>query len=257
MDILNLQGGGDNLAEGRTLHELGLFFLRVYDAPLHAWDVLGAFDALSSRLDVLTSAQVADELTFQNEHGQTAFHFVLAVHNPPIALVKKMCARMKADPRKRNILAIADNFGGLPLHVCARNTTSLEIVEFIIAEFPQALTTKNRNGETPLDFAKLTPFSKARFKASRMYKAILLCLKKRTREWLITVNQSTVKLCLVQMKREGMTAYVAATHINDLTPPQFVFKVVDEFVNREMRLLATEIVSFAGYASTASSSHDD
>ncbi len=34
--------------------------------------------------------------------------------------------------------------------------------------------------------------------------------------------------------------------INALSRPQFVFKLLDEFVNREMRLLANEILSYVG-----------
>ena len=78
------------------------------------------------------------------------------------------------------------------------------------------------------------------------YAAILRCLEERTARYPSLLNQITAKCCLVTMKRNGMTAYVARTPLNDLTQPQFVFMVLDMMKNCMMHALAERIMSYVG-----------
>ena len=51
---------------------------------------------------------------------------------------------------------------------------------------------------------------------------------------------------MVALKGQGLTEDVSVTHINALTREQFVLKLLDEMVNREMRLMADDILSYVG-----------
>ena len=75
---------------------------------------------------------------------------------------------------------------------------------------------------------------------------IVRCLKESTTRYPALLNQIMAKCCLVAMKRNGMTEYVARTPLNDLTQPQFVFMVLDMMKNCAMEPLADEIMSYVG-----------
>ncbi len=95
-------------------------------------------------------------------------------------------------------------------------------------------------GDTPLAYAR-------KFNTDRAnHAAVVRCLEENTRNFPALLNQITVKLCMVEMKSQGMTQVVSNVPVNNLPPTQFVFKLFDEMVNREMRLLAEEIISYVG-----------
>ena len=76
--------------------------------------------------------------------------------------------------------------------------------------------------------------------------AILRCLEDNTAAYPALLNRITAKCCLVRLKQEGMTEFVAAREINELTRPQFVFMVLDMMKNCAMEPLAEEVMSYVG-----------
>jgi hypothetical protein len=68
----------------------------------------------------------------------------------------------------------------------------------------------------------------------------------KNRPQLIKENQITTKLCLSSMKRAGLTHKVLSTPLNDLTPTEFAFRVMDEMVNCEWKAQAEYIISLIG-----------
>uniref|UniRef100_A0A6C0F0T1 Uncharacterized protein n=1 Tax=viral metagenome TaxID=1070528 RepID=A0A6C0F0T1_9ZZZZ len=68
----------------------------------------------------------------------------------------------------------------------------------------------------------------------------------KNRPKLIKENQITTKLCMSSMKRAGLTDKVLSTPLNDLTPEEFAFRVMDEMVNCEWKAQAEYIVSLIG-----------
>ena len=73
----------------------------------------------------------------------------------------------------------------------------------------------------------------------------------KNRQQLIKENQITTKLCLSSMKRTGLTHKVLSTPLNDLTPAEFAFRVMDEMVNCEWKAQAEYIVSLIGEPHTS------
>ena len=59
-------------------------------------------------------------------------------------------------------------------------------------------------------------------------------------------NQLTVKCSMAELKRRGMTAVVSALPLNLLSQQQFVFKVIDELSNREMKPLVEDLLLYVG-----------
>ena len=204
------------------------------------------FKEFTDRCQLLPRDQAFDELTKQAAGGETALHWVM-YSDVPLALVKNIASIMHRSSQsgqpKRNLFAIADAFGNYPLHVCARMTIDLDVLAFVILQFPPALSRLDCDGHTPLDAAL-----SARHRASRLSARsdVVLSLQKHTALWPTLRNQGAVKCCLVHLKRRGMTAFVAREFTNNLSPPQFVFKVLDELKNREMKSLAEEILSYVG-----------
>ena len=193
-----------------------------------------------TRCELLTSDQAVDELTEGVSDQPKAIHLAMISDPSVVPLMAKMCDKVKGATRKINLFAIATAYDYLSLHYCAMYTTKLDVLEFAVNQFPYALTRRNKAGNTPLGLAKVFNTDRAN------YAAVVRYLEEKTLEWPTLLNQSVAKCSLVELKRQGMTAFVADTPINALTPPQFVFKVCDEFVNREMRLLANEILSYVG-----------
>lgn len=76
--------------------------------------------------------------------------------------------------------------------------------------------------------------------------ATLRCLEENTARYPSLLNQLTAKCCMVELKRRGASALVAAVPNNDLMPQQFVFKVLDHFANCGMKALADEVISYVG-----------
>jgi hypothetical protein len=58
--------------------------------------------------------------------------------------------------------------------------------------------------------------------------------------------QVATKMCMTRMKKQGMTEKVLATPLNDLSPEEFAFRVVDEMVNCEWKAQADYIMSLVG-----------
>ena len=109
-----------------------------------------------AHLKALPLPQAVDELLAQDGHsfGQTALHAVLRL-DPPLSTITLIRNVMLASsPLQRNLFEIADVLGRLPLHECSRYTTSVEVLQVVYEQFPDALVREDRNGHTPLDVAQ-------------------------------------------------------------------------------------------------------
>lgn len=58
--------------------------------------------------------------------------------------------------------------------------------------------------------------------------------------------QVAAKMCMTRMKKQGMTEKVLSTPLNELSPEEFAFRVVDEMVNCEWKAQADYIMSLVG-----------
>ena len=125
------------------------------------------------------------------------------------------------------------------MHLCAYLTTRVDVIKFAADKFPHALVRRDKDGRTPLEHAQ-------RNATRANHVAILRCLEESTAKYPSLLNQITAKCCLVTMKRNGMTEYVARTPLNDLTQPQFVFMVLDMMKNCAMQPLVELILSYVG-----------
>ena len=192
-----------------------------------------------ARLKELARQDAIRELLVRDEDGYTALHNVVCF-GASLELIKAIWDVMKDDPLKTNLFAIASNAGWYPLHSCVFKTTSVAFLNFVADKFPHALVRRIKNGNTPLEVAQQDNPYRAN------YAAILRCVEESTARYPTLLNQTTVKCCLVEMKRNGMTEYVSRTPLNDLTQPQFVFMVLDMMKNCAMQLLAEEVMSYVG-----------
>ena len=208
-------------------------FGTLYDFLAHRKDLPGAL----ARLNGLARPDAVRELLYRGPNGATALHEALLA-DASLELVKAISDVMKDDPLKTNLFAIADREGDYPLHSCASATTSIDVLNFVVDKFPHALARRTVNGRTPLVVAQNNKLNRA------SYAAILRCLEESTARYPALLNQTTAKCCLVEMKRNGMTEYVARTPLNDLTQPQFVFMVLDMMKNCAMEPLAEELMSY-------------
>ena len=71
------------------------------------------------------------------------------------------------------------------------------------------------------------------------------CLK-LIREWPAKRNQVALKLCVSELKKQGMYEVVNAVPLNELSKEMFVYKVLDEMMSRQMYGLAEQVVSCVG-----------
>ena len=71
------------------------------------------------------------------------------------------------------------------------------------------------------------------------------CLK-LIREWPAKRNQVALKLCVSELKKQGMYDVVNAVSLNELSKEMFVYKVLDEMMSRQMYGLAEQVVSCVG-----------
>lgn len=164
------------------------------------------------------------------------FLFVVDHASSLVELLGDICDVMKADHKKTNLFAIVSDFGNYPLHWCAAHTKSVEVLQFVIDKFPNAIEYENANKHTPLSLAR----------QQNALLPIIRCLEVNTCKYLSSRNQVTFKCCMIKWKRQGMTEYVSRTPVNDLTQLQFVFLLLDNMVNCEMKLMAEDIISFIG-----------
>ena len=206
---------------------------------------LADHDNLTDMLDHLTAVprpQAIEELLERDGYGRTALIWVSS-RDPSLELVRAIWDVMKDDPLKTNLLAITDEIGWYPLHCCAFCTTSVEVLQFVIDRFPRTLVRSSNEGIfgiTPL----MTAMNYERTRAN--HAAILRCLEDNAAAYPALLNRNTAKCCLVRLKQEGMTDFVAAREINELTRPQFVFMVLDMMKNCAMEPLAEEVMSYVG-----------
>ena len=63
--------------------------------------------------------------------------------------------------------------------------------------------------------------------------------------------QVATKMCMTRMKKQGMTEKVLTTPLNDLSPEEFAFRVVDEMVNCEWKAQEDYIMSLVGPVKTS------
>ena len=70
-------------------------------------------------------------------------------------------------------------------------------------------------------------------------------------------NQIAVKLCIGLLKRQGKYDVVNEVHINELSPPMFVFKVVEEMKRGNMCGLAELVVSYIGTGEEQTDDYSD
>ena len=69
---------------------------------------------------------------------------------------------------------------------------------------------------------------------------------KLIREWPAKRNQVALKLCVSELKKQGMYEIVNAVPLNELSKEMFVYKVLDEMMSRQMYGLAEQVVSCVG-----------
>ena len=154
-----------------------------------------------------------------------------------------ICEVMKGDEQKRNTFAIASHNGNYPLHSFVVGVHFLEFLPLVIKMFPHALVRKDQRGETPLDYAKKWTQALLTDTGRTNHAAFIRCIEENTANYPNLLNQVTVKCSMVELKRRGVTAVVSSLRINDLSPPQFVFKVIEELSNREMKPLVEELLN--------------
>ena len=201
---------------------------------------------LARMLDRLTAVprpQAIQELLEQNEDGTTALHLAFS-RDPSLELVRTICDVMRDDPQKRNLFAIAEWGGDYPFHWCASYTSSVEVLQIVIDRFPHAL------------IRAYYPLTRDNSADLANEAAIDRCLEDNYAKYPALLNRITAKCCLVRMKEEqGMTDFVAAREINELTRPQFVFMVLDMMKNCAMQPLAEEIMSYVGVGASIEGLH--
>ena len=207
---------------------------------------------LLERLEYDQRAYYPHERAYREEwgkvYGMTAFTVAMCRDTLTLEIAKLMDDGMKDDARKRNLFAILDSKGCLPLHYCAMKTTSVGVLQFVIDKFPGALVS-TINGYEVSEYDRMAPLEIAQYERNTHrdnHAAIIRCLEDNLAKYHALENQITVKLCLVRLKSEGMTDFVARTPLNDLTREQFVFMTLDNMQNRAMQPLAEEIVSHVG-----------
>ena len=194
-----------------------------------------------ARLMALPRPQAVQELLYRNHnYGWTVLHRGGFWRDASLELVRAICDVMRDDPLKTNLFTIADNFESYPLHWCACYATRVEALQFVIDKFPHALVRRNQRGNIPLFFAQSNNTNRSN------HSSILRCIEDNTAKYPALLNPLTVKCCLVRMKKEGMTAIVAATPLNEQTPGQFVYELLDMMINSEMKSMAEDIISYVG-----------
>ena len=197
------------------------------------------FADLSSRIATLTRVQAIEELVYQHEEDDTVLSRLMGTDDVPLDLLKSITAVMKGDERKRNLFTVSNSFKVLPLHICANWSNNLQVLQYTIDQYPPALLAETIGDETPLDYAKDN-------KNRANYSAIVLCLEENMRKLPTLMNQFAVKCSMAALKTRGMYALVSALPLNDLSPMQFVYLVLDEMVNRQMKQLAEDILAYVG-----------
>ena len=160
------------------------------------------------RLTAVPRPQAIEELLERDGYGNTALNIVSS-RDPSLELVRTFWNVMKDDPLKRNLFASANEYGRYPLHFCGSGTTSVEVLQFVIDRFPHALvrSTNAAYGDgdrTPLTIARDYGITRAN------HAAIIRCLEDNTAAYPALLNRITAKCCLVRLKQEGMTDFVAA-----------------------------------------------
>jgi hypothetical protein len=126
---------------------------------------------------------------------------------------------------------IRDDDGSSPLYYACRAERATSS-----ASRPSSRTTPTSLGRT---------IAAASSGSSRRREVTLGCLK-LIREWPVTRNQITVKLCVSKLKEQGMYDVVNAVPLNELSKEMFVYKVLDEMMSRQMYGLAEQVVNCVG-----------
>ncbi len=65
-------------------------------------------------------------------------------------------------------------------------------------------------------------------------------------EWPAFCNQVAVKLCVSQLKRDGMYEVIKNTPNNELSEPLFAFKVIEMMMACAMEPLAEQLIAYVG-----------
>ena len=123
---------------------------------------------------------------------------------------------------------IRDDDGYSPLYFACRNGNE-QCVSALLAHNADFAPTHDRR--CPIRIAKK--------------RGHLGCLK-LIREWPAKRNQVAVKLCVSELKKQGMYEVVNAVPLNELKKEMFVYKVLDEMMSRKMYGLAEQVVSCVG-----------
>ena len=142
----------------------------------------------------------------------------------------------------RPILSAMNDEGHTPLHLMAGHCRVLRVLERAIDLYPEALLMGDGTGSSLNPLALSTRFG---WRHGNPQGTELI--RRKTQEQIsIPENQLTLKLACNRVKQEGMTEFVARTEINDLTPPQFVYMILDLFQNSMRHELAEFICSCVG-----------
>lgn len=163
----------------------------------------------------------------------------------PLETVECICETMNDDPQNKSLFALLNWGVDSLLNVCANFTTQVDVLQFVIDAFPASLIMTKSPYPYAAGISVLTT-AQDNLTSRVNHAAVVRCLTDNIARYLILLNQVTVKMSIIRMKQLGMTDFTAPVPLNDLTPGLFVFVVLDNLVNRGMKLMAEDIISYVG-----------
>ena len=111
-----------------------------------------SWNKVLARIKRLAAKAAVAELFYQCELGGTAFA-VASARKAPLEVLGSMLVLGKLDPKKRNILDIADPDLALPQHSIAQEHPDPAATKLLVRHRPPALLAKTDEGALPLDYA--------------------------------------------------------------------------------------------------------
>jgi len=192
-----------------------------------------------------TLQQAIDMVFYSGRDGWTCLHHLLDSHNPSLELVEMISDIAEQDPQGRNIWEMKTSdaaFGRMPLHCAAEGTNNLEVVRLAILKFPQALMCVDVGGWLPIDLS----YKENERKRSNHLRIYRLIESETYRVNLPLLNQRMIKFCYRSLGRRGVHS-PNDWHIRRLSrDTQFVYKVLNYFVETENDTLVEHIISYVG-----------
>ena len=136
-----------------------------------------------------------------------------------------------------NVFAVKTGGEQLPAHAAARCSDDPAVVRYVLGRYPEALCARWANNSV-YDLAE-----------RNLNPEISRCVSAFPDEH----KRDVVKLCLERMQKDSsmhhrfpnMRSYIEATATNDLSPAEFIYKVVVEtFLRCEMKALADLVLEY-------------